>query len=135
MWGPSSPKFLLTFKARWMNKWPNKKCFVVWQPTMIFNWQRKNRIKIRLNWIWLGNCRGRPWPPASRAGVGHFVHFCKIYNLQVTELPREPYLSTTSYLRIFTNMSFFSILKNFIIFTPFQCLQKQNCGVWRPQGK
>ena len=39
---------------------------------------------------------------SSEGEGGHFVHFCKIYNLQVTELPREPYLSASFYLRIST---------------------------------
>ena len=39
---------------------------------------------------------------SSEGEGGHFVHFCKIYNLQVTELPREPFLSASFYLRIST---------------------------------
>ena len=62
---------------------------------------------------------------------GHFVHFCKIYNLQVTELPRESYLSASFYLRIFTIL--------------FQCLFHPKVGegkkddllrkFWRQRGK
>ena len=70
-----------------------------------------NQVELDLTWKLQGMSTVTWQASRGEREGGHFVHSCKIYNLQVTELPGEPYLSASFYLRIFTILLFRCLLE------------------------
>ena len=96
------------------------------------SFQNKNS---RDEYVWLEECRR--WPGSRRLAAGfHFsVQFCKIYTLQVTELPSQPFLpDCLFYLRLFALFAIpFHFSPSYFIICifchpfSFHCLLKGNC--------